>query len=119
MRKIAFAGVASLLCMTATTAWAGQADAAGSSLQASTGFSASPATDKVYPPLPTLAMLPPAASAGSDDDDAPAPRTSSRKKKLHTHDLRPVGPTARLVVSDASRTYLKDVEHQLDVALAR
>ncbi|NIE65710.1 hypothetical protein [Burkholderia sp. Ax-1719] len=119
MRMIAFAGAAWLLSTAATAAWAGQADAAGASLQASTGFSASPATDKVYPPLPSLAMLPPSGSAGSDDDDVPAPHTSSRKKKLHTHDVRPVGPTARLVVSDTSRTYLKDIEHQLDVALAR
>lgn len=119
MRMIAFAGAAWLLCTTAattTSAWAGLADAAGASLQASAGLSASPATDKVYPPLPTLSMLPPASS---DDDDAPAPHTASRKKKLHAHDGRPVGPTARLVVSDASRTYLKDIEHQLDVALAR
>jgi hypothetical protein len=115
MRMIAFAGAAWLLCAATSAAWAGQADNAGTSLQASTGFSATAATDKVYPPLPTLAMLPP---AGSDDDDVPAPHTSSRKKKLHPHDVRPVGPTARLVVSDASRSYLKDIEHQLDVALA-
>ncbi|POR52067.1 hypothetical protein B0G62_10535 [Paraburkholderia eburnea] len=114
MRMIAFAGAAWLLCATATAAWAGQ-DAAGAGLQASTGFSASPATDKVYPPLPTLAMLPP---TDSEDDDGPAPRPSSHKKKLRQHDSRPVGPTARLVVSDASRSYLKDIEHQLDVALA-
>ncbi len=114
MRMIASALGAMLL---STAAWAGQPDASGASLQASAGFSASPSSDKVYPPLPTLAMLPPAAS--SDDDDLPAPRTSSRKKKQRQHDVRPVGPTARLVVSDSSRTYLKDIEHQLDVALAR
>jgi hypothetical protein len=28
-------------------------------------------------------------------------------------------PTPRLVVSDASRTYLKDIERQLDSALAQ
>ncbi|WP_415914222.1 hypothetical protein [Paraburkholderia sp. J67] len=113
MRMIAFAAAA---CLVSTAAWAGQSEAAGTSLQTSTGFTASPATDKVYPPLPTLAMLPP---PGSDDDDAPVARASSRsKKKLRQHDVRPVGPTARLVVSDASRTYLKDIEHQLDVALA-
>jgi hypothetical protein len=114
MRMIAFAGAAWLLSTAATTAWAGQ-DAAGAGLQASAGFSAAPANDKVYPPLPTLAMLPP---SDSEDGDVPAPRSSSHKKKLRQHDLRPVGPTARLVVSDASRSYLKDIEHQLDVALA-
>ncbi|SAK58370.1 hypothetical protein AWB76_02555 [Caballeronia temeraria] len=75
-----------------------------------------PATQKVYPPLPTLAMLP--ASAG-DDDDAPAkPASKKGKKTRRVVDCKCNGPEPRLVVSDESRTYMKDVERRIDIALA-
>jgi hypothetical protein len=51
------------------------ADPPGTVLQSGNGFPA--AADKVYPPLPTLAMLPP--SSGSDDD-LPVKPTPHRKK---------------------------------------
>jgi hypothetical protein len=66
--------------------------------------------------LPTLAMLPPAAA----DDDEPPARSASRKgkKTRRVADCRCSGPEPRLVVSDESRTYMKDVEHRIDIALA-
>jgi hypothetical protein len=112
MRLIAFA--AASLCLS-SAAWAGQPAASAPATAAATATTAS--ADKVYPPLPTLAMLPPSTG---DDDDLPAPRsTSHNKKKTHQHDCRCATPTPRLVVSDASRTYLKDIERQLDSALAQ
>jgi hypothetical protein len=115
MRLIAFA--AASLCLS-SAAWAGQSAASAPSAAAATVSAATTASaDKVYPPLPTLAMLPPSTG---DDDDLPAPRsTSHNKKKTHQHDCRCAMPTPRLVVSDASRTYLKDIERQLDSALAQ
>ena len=110
MRLIAFA--AATLCLS-SAAWAGQ-PAAGAPATVATATLAS--ADKVYPPLPTLAMLPPA----SDDDDLPAPRSNSRsKKKTHQRDCHCAMPTPRLIVSDESRVYLKDIEQQLDSALAQ
>lgn len=94
--------------------------ASNASAQTSTlAYSAQPAADKVYPPLPSLSMLP--ATAG-DEDDTPAPRATGgvRKKKVKAHlDCRCSAPAPRLVVSDTSRTYLKDIERQIDAALAR
>lgn len=100
--------------LISASAWADQPVAGA----ASPGVAVQPAaTDKVYPPLPTLAMLPP--SSGGDEEPR-APRASMRsKKRLRRPECRCGVPVARLVVSDASRTYLQDVERQLDVALAR
>jgi hypothetical protein len=104
-----------------TSAWAGTVQTVAS-LQPS-GASA----DKVYPPLPTLTMLPP--SSGDDEEPLSHSAPASRKKKArHVAECSKCGgggggggsaPVARLVVSDASRAYLKDIEHQLDVALSR
>jgi hypothetical protein len=115
MRLIAFA--AASLCLS-SAAWAGQSAASAPAAVAATASAVTTASaDKVYPPLPTLAMLPPSTG---DDDDLPAPRsTSHNKKKTRQHDCRCAMPTPRLVVSDASRTYLKDIEQQLDSALAQ
>ncbi|WP_321798670.1 hypothetical protein [Caballeronia sp. J97] len=75
-----------------------------------------PVAQKVYPPLPTLAMLPPAAS---DEDDAPArPAGKKGKKARRVVDCKCNGPEPRLVVSDESRIYMKDVERRIDIALA-
>ncbi|BCZ81412.1 hypothetical protein PTKU64_50870 [Paraburkholderia terrae] len=77
---------------------------------------ATAASDKVYPPLPTLAMLPPT----TDDDEPLAPKPAAKKRKVRAAvDVRPAAPAARLVVSDASRTYLRSVDKQLDLALAK
>ncbi|MGF6612350.1 hypothetical protein OKW45_007338 [Paraburkholderia sp. WSM4175] len=115
MRLIAFA--AASLCL-GSAAWAGQPAASAPATAAGTATAATTASaDKVYPPLPTLSMLPPSTG---DDDDLPAPRsTSHNKKKTHQHDCHCAMPTPRLVVSDESRTYLKDIERQLDSALAQ
>ncbi|BCQ23191.1 hypothetical protein NK8_13170 [Caballeronia sp. NK8] len=104
---------ASMLVMS--SAFAGPLDvSAPASVQ--TLAALGPAVQKVYPPLPTLAMLPPA----SDDDDAPV-RTASKKgkKPRRVADCKCNGPEPRLVVSDESRTYLKDVERRIDTALAQ
>jgi hypothetical protein len=113
MRLIAFA--AASLCLSCA-AWAGQPDA-GAPATAATAAATVASADKVYPPLPTLAMLPPSSG---DDDDLPAPRSSSRnRKKTHQRDCHCAMPTPRLIVSDESRVYLKDIERQLDAALAQ
>jgi hypothetical protein len=77
------------------------------------------AADKVYPPLPSLAMLPP---QGAGDDDLPLKRVSHRKKHaaVQAQERRsPPGPVARIVVSDASHAYLDAVQRQIDQALTR
>lgn len=118
MRRILVTVAAPLL---ASTVWAGQQGPGGTSTSPlalaspQTVAIAAPAADKVYPPLPTLAMLPPSG----DDDDDPPPRASAKKKKTRHSEPRISMPVARLVVSDQSRVYLKDVERQIDVASAR
>jgi hypothetical protein len=106
-RLIAFAAAALVFC---SGAWAGQPAASAPATATNA------AADTVYPPLPSLAMLPPTSG---DDDDLPAPRSPSRKKKGRQRDCHCAMPTPRLVVSDTSRAYLKDIEHQLDSALAQ
>jgi hypothetical protein len=108
--------IAAALLFSAS-ACAGSPDAPASpSMQVA---SLAPAPLKVYPPLPTLAMLPPASS--DDSDDAPASRSAMKKGKKvrRVVDCKCNGPEPRLVVSDDSRIYLKDVEARLDAALAR
>ena len=98
----------------AASALAGQpASQPASGAQAVSVASISAAPDKVYPPLPTLAMLPPT----TDEDEDVAPRPTVRKKKSHAPEHRLVAPPAHLVVSDASRAYLGGIEKQLDLAL--
>ncbi|HEY4804171.1 MAG TPA: hypothetical protein VIH96_16280 [Paraburkholderia sp.] len=111
MRLIAFAAAALFLC---NAAWAGQPAASASPTVVAAA--ATPSADKVYPPLPTLAMLPPASG---DDDEPPAPHSTSHKKKTRQHDCHCAMPTPRIVVSDTSRAYLKDIEQKLDSALAQ
>lgn len=113
MRPILSLAVGMLLC---ANAWAGPLDV---SAPASTQTIAAlaPAAQKVYPPLPTLAMLPPSAA----DDEEPPARTTSKKgrKTRHVVDCKCNGPEPRLVVSDESRAYLKDVERRIETALAQ
>ncbi|MFD1556960.1 hypothetical protein ACFSHT_15255 [Paraburkholderia silviterrae] len=111
MRPNVLAGAAPLLVLLVScSAWAGQPGAVAVALASDTDVS------RVYPPLPTLAMLPPSTG---DDDALPASHSVSRKRKARQHDCHCAMPSPRLVVSDASRVYLKDIERQLDVALAR
>jgi hypothetical protein len=84
-----------------------------SSTQAVSVASVAAAPDRVYPPLPTLAMIPPAV----DDEEDAAPRPTVRKKKVHVAEHRLAAPQPRLVVSDASRAYLGGIEKQIDLAL--
>jgi hypothetical protein len=121
MRPIAFTGAARRLTplfalLLSCFAWAGEPGAGALQATPATGAAAAADTSRVYPPLPTLAMLPPSSS---EDDDIPAPHSVSHKRKTHQRECHCTGPMPRLVVSDASRAYLKDIERQLDVALAR
>jgi hypothetical protein len=100
----------------AGTLSANGAATANSTNGAAAAAAATASADKVYPPLPTLAMLPPT----TDDDEPLAPKPAAKKRKVRAAvDVRPTAPTARLVVSDASRTYLRSVDKQLDLALAK
>ncbi|WP_027794909.1 hypothetical protein [Paraburkholderia acidipaludis] len=105
----------------ASTAYAASSSASAS-VQPAAGTvptAAPAATDKVYPPLPTLAMLPPPTS-DDDDEAAPATRHTAKHGKKSRHpECHCTAPSPHLVVSDESRAYLQDVERQLDVALAR
>lgn len=118
MRRLSVFIAASTVSVLAANACAGPLDvSAPASVQ--TLAALGPAPQKVYPPLPTLAMLPPATS---DDDEPPPPVKSSGrkgKKQRRIVDCRCNGPEPRLVVSEESRTYLKDVEHRIDTALAQ
>ncbi len=78
---------------------------------------AAPAADKVYPPLPSLAMLPPAS--GNDELSAPhvGHTARARMKAPPAQERKSLAPVVRLVVSDASRAYLDKIAHQLDQAL--
>jgi hypothetical protein len=108
---------ASTVCAAQTGASA--APGATGAGQSAAATPAAAAADKVYPPLPTLAMLPPPTS---DDDDETAPAThhaSKHGKKSRHPDCHCSSPSPHLVVSDESRVYLQGVEHDLDVALAR
>jgi hypothetical protein len=92
--------------------------AAATAPQATASAQPTAAADKVYPPLPSLAMLPPSDS--NDDDPLPAPGGASRKKHGHAIvRVRQVTPAVKLIVTDASRAYLQDIEKQLDAALAK
>jgi hypothetical protein len=109
MQRLLLIVAATLL---STAAFAGSPDAT------QTLAAIAPAAQKVYPPLPTLAMLP--ASIG-DDDELPASRAIAKKSRKTRHvvaDCKCSAPEPRLVVSDDTRAYLKDVDARLDAALA-
>ncbi|MCQ4682174.1 hypothetical protein [Ralstonia pseudosolanacearum] len=79
------------------------------------GPAAIAAPDKVYPPLPTLAMLPPASGGGGGE-----PPATTGHRKVATLKLRKSAePMPRMVVSDASHAYLASIEHQLEQALQK
>jgi hypothetical protein len=104
-----------LAMLLSAPAFAGQP---GADLQSAGAFPA--AADKVYPPLPSLAMLPP---PGAGDDELPVKPVSHRKKThvaAQAQERRsPPAPVVRIVVSDASHAYLDSVQRQIDLALAK
>ncbi|WP_118178462.1 hypothetical protein [Paraburkholderia phosphatilytica] len=103
--------------LLASSAFAGQPAAAQTAAPVLVA-SAPAAADRVYPPLPTLSMIPVATSDEEEDEPPARPATSSRKKKGRVvAERRPTAPMARLVVSDDSRVYLHSVERQIDQAL--
>ncbi|WP_211612274.1 hypothetical protein [Paraburkholderia haematera] len=107
------------LLTVAAPAFAGQP---GTDLQSASALTAAlpAAADKVYPPLPSLAMLPPPSGA---DDDLPVRPATHRKKSrvpIQMQERRgPPMPPVRLVVSDASHAYLDSVQRQIDQALVK
>ena len=125
-RTVTLIASCTLAALMSQAAQAGQPAVAGAlSANGATGSTpttsataATAAADKVYPPLPTLAMLPP--STGDDEEPvAPKPAAAKKRKVRAVVDVRPTAPAARLVVSEASRTYLRTVDKQLELALAR
>jgi hypothetical protein len=108
-----------LALLLSAPAFAGQP---GADLQSAGAFPAATpaAADKVYPPLPSLAMLPP---PGASDDDLPLKPAAHRKKAraaVQAQERRsPPGPVVRIVVSDASHAYLDSVQRQIDQAFTR
>lgn len=77
------------------------------------------APDRVYPPLPSLAMLPPGGGSG-EIEPQPAAHTRGGKRKVVTTQWRKATePVPRMVVSEASHTYLAGIERQLEVALQK
>ncbi|ATJ85288.1 hypothetical protein [Ralstonia solanacearum] len=94
--------------LAAVPSFAGPADTLASAATA--------APDRVYPPLPTLAMLPPPQAGGSE----PAAPAATGRRKTATIKLRKSAePTPRMVVSDTSHAYLASLEHQLEQALQK
>ncbi|REG50277.1 hypothetical protein B0G80_6702 [Paraburkholderia sp. BL6669N2] len=114
--RIVFLALAMLL---SAPAFAGQP---GADLQSVGAIPAAfpAAADKVYPPLPSLAMLPP---PGAGDDALPLKPATHRKKQrvaAPTQERRsPPTPVVRIVVSDASHAYLDSVQRQIEQALAK
>jgi hypothetical protein len=115
MYRLTLLATSLLLATSALAGQPGSAAQAGATLTVAAIPPAPAAADKVYPPLPTLAMLPPA----TDDDDEPPVKPSVKKKKMRAPSQKWTQPTARLVVSDESHAYLGDIEKQLDLALAK
>ncbi|MFM0643870.1 hypothetical protein PQR14_06035 [Paraburkholderia bryophila] len=111
---IARSALLTLTALLAASAFAGQP---GADLQSAAAFP--PAADKVYPPLPSLAMLPPPSA--TDDDAAPLKPTPHRKKSRVSAQMQerrtPPAPVVRLIVSDASHAYLDTVQRQIDLAM--
>lgn len=75
--------------------------------------------NQLFPPLPSLASLPPSAAEQLEEPSTTAASPSRRHgKKAHRPAPRKVAETSvRMVVSDASQAYLTEVERKLDDAL--
>lgn len=76
--------------------------------------------NQLFPPLPSLASLPPSVGEQLEEPSATATASPSHRhgKKTHRPAPRKVAETSvRMVVSDASQAYLTEAEHKLDDAL--
>jgi hypothetical protein len=102
--------VLAISLLLATSCFAGQ-------IETQAPGSTRAAADQVYPPLPSLTMLPP--STDQDDDKPPRPASRKRTSRWRAQERKSAGPTARLVVSEASHAYLDAIERQLDQALLK
>ena len=111
MTHLLFPLTVSLLTVPAASAFAAPPDA----LMPATAA----APDRVYPPLPSLAMLPPGGAGGTEAELAPAVRTRGKRKVVTTQWRKAAEPVPRMVVSEASHTYLAGIERQLEVALQK
>ncbi|SFQ14277.1 hypothetical protein [Ralstonia sp. NFACC01] len=110
MPHLLFALTVGLLTVPAASAFAAPPDA----LMPATAA----APDRVYPPLPSLAMLPP--GGGAETEAVPAVHTRGGKRKVVTPQWRKATePVPRMVVSEASHTYLAGIERQLEAALQK
>lgn len=73
---------------------------------------------QLFPPLPSLASLPP-SSAEQIEDAAPVPsgRRSGKKGRRASPARKAVEASVRVVVSEETQAYLSEVEQKLDDAL--
>jgi hypothetical protein len=73
---------------------------------------------QLFPPLPSLASLPP-SSAEQLEEATPVRNARRPGKKVRRTVWRRniVEPTVRVIVSDESQAYLTEVDHKLDDAL--
>ena len=110
MPHLLFALTVGLLTVPAASAFAAPPDAPMPATAA--------APDRVYPPLPSLAMLPP--GGGAETEAVPAVHTRGGKRKVVPPQWRKATePVPRMVVSEASHTYLAGIERQLEAALQK
>jgi hypothetical protein len=73
--------------------------------------------NQLFPPLPSLASLPPSAAEQLEEPAAASPGRRHGKKARRPALHKVAETSVRMVVSDASQAYLTDVEHKLDDAL--
>ena len=74
--------------------------------------------NELFPPLPSLASLPPSSAQQLEEDAAPVTRARrSGKKTRRAAPRKAVEATVRVIVSDESQAYLAAVERTLDNAL--
>lgn len=74
--------------------------------------------NELFPPLPSLASLPPSSSQQLEEDAAPvttARRSGKKTRRVIPH--KAAETTVRVIVSDESLAYLATVERTLDDAL--
>ena len=91
-----------------------QAETSGVSAKAS-GEGAGPS--QLFPPLPSLASLPPSSAEQLEDVAPPAAgghRSSGRKGRKAAAHRTVAEPSIRMVVSDESQAYLAQVDRKLD-----
>lgn len=74
--------------------------------------------NQLFPPLPSLASLPP-SSADQIEDAAPVANShrSGKKGRRAPPARKTIEPSVRVIVSEETQAYLTEVEHKLDDAL--